>query len=197
MWFVATNSDTLDGVRATTFTVRESYRYAKFPTLLQLTRTRTRSGLLLESHPALWVVAGNAPPGVWKLEILLSSCIAIHLALLHFFSRVFSFLLHLFTMEAKRGTKHFHSSTTGSSSSPSNTSTPPPSPSGSPLPPTSPSVVSSRSPPSPVYEHGGPSEGTPVVDLSSKEEDTFSDTSRDEEPPGDANIIILSDSNEE
>jgi hypothetical protein len=59
-----------------------------------------------------------------------------------------------------------------------------------------------------MYEHGKPSKGFPVVDLSSEEEDTFPDTSRDEEiarklfgdlnrgllgPPGDDNIIVLSD----
>jgi hypothetical protein len=64
-----------------------------------------------------------------------------------------------------------------------------------------------------MYEHGEPSEGFPVVDLSSsEEEDAFPDTSRDEEitrklfggfnrgllgPPGDGRIIILNDSDEE
>jgi hypothetical protein len=32
-----------------------------------------------------------------------------------------------------------------------------------------------------MYEHGEPSEGFPVVDLSSEEEDAFPDTSHDEE----------------
>jgi hypothetical protein len=74
------------------------------------------------------------------------------------------------------------------------------------------SDVSSRRPPSLVHEHGGPLEGIPVVDLSSKEEDVFPDTSRDEEfvrqlfddhnrellgPLGDGNIITLSGSDEE
>jgi hypothetical protein len=63
-----------------------------------------------------------------------------------------------------------------------------------------------------MYVHGGPFEGIPVVDLYSKEEDAFPDTSRDEEFAkqvfsdlnhgligllGDDNIIILSDSDEE
>jgi hypothetical protein len=63
-----------------------------------------------------------------------------------------------------------------------------------------------------MYKHGEPSKGFSVVDLSSEEEDAFTDTSRDEEvtrkifgalnhgllgPPGDGNIIILSDSDEE
>jgi hypothetical protein len=88
---------------------------------------------------------------------------------------------------------------------------PPPSPSRSPLPPDSPPEVSSRRPPSPVYEHGRPFEGISVVDLSSEEEDAFPNTSRDEEcarklfddlnrgllgPPTDNNIIILSDFDE-
>jgi hypothetical protein len=60
-----------------------------------------------------------------------------------------------------------------------------------------------------MYEHGGPSKGLLVVDLSSEEEDATPNTSRDEEiaqklfgalnrgllgPPDDENIIILSDS---
>jgi hypothetical protein len=63
-----------------------------------------------------------------------------------------------------------------------------------------------------MYEHGEPSEGFPMVDLSSQEEDTAPNTSRDEDiirklfddlkcdllgPPGDGNIIILNDSEEE
>jgi hypothetical protein len=63
-----------------------------------------------------------------------------------------------------------------------------------------------------VYERDGPSEWISVVDLSSEEEDAYPDTSRDEEltkqlfddlnygllgPPGDSNIIILSDSDKE
>jgi hypothetical protein len=64
-----------------------------------------------------------------------------------------------------------------------------------------------------VCEQGGPSEGIPVVNLSStEEEDALLDTSRDEEftrrlfgdlnrrvlgPPGDGNVIVLSDSDEE
>jgi hypothetical protein len=63
-----------------------------------------------------------------------------------------------------------------------------------------------------MHEHGEPSEGFSVVDLSSKEEDTFLDTSRDEEiarklfgdlkcmllrPPDDNNMIFLNDSDEE
>jgi hypothetical protein len=58
---------------------------------------------------------------------------------------------------------------------------PPPSPNGSPLPTASPPEASSHRPPSPVYEHGRPSEGILVVDLSSEEEDAFLNTLRDEE----------------
>jgi hypothetical protein len=62
-----------------------------------------------------------------------------------------------------------------------------------------------------VYEHGGPSNEIPVVNLSS-EEDIFPNTSRDEEftrrlfddlncgllgPPGDGNIIVFNDFDEE
>jgi hypothetical protein len=91
----------------------------------------------------------------------------------HFFSRGFSFLLHLFVMKDKRGTKLSRSSTSGSSSLPSSVSTPPPSSSGSLPPPVSPPDVSSRRPPSPMYEHGSPNEEIPVVDLSFEEEDAF------------------------
>jgi hypothetical protein len=63
-----------------------------------------------------------------------------------------------------------------------------------------------------VYEHGGPSEGIPLVDLSSKEDDDFLDTSWDEDfakklfndlnhgllgLPNGGNVIILGDSVEE
>jgi hypothetical protein len=63
-----------------------------------------------------------------------------------------------------------------------------------------------------MYEHGEPSEGFPMVDLSSEEEEATSDTSWEEEithklfgdlnhdllrPPGDDNVIIISDSKEE
>jgi hypothetical protein len=63
-----------------------------------------------------------------------------------------------------------------------------------------------------VQEHGGPSKEVSVVDLSSNEEDALPDTLQDEEfarrlfgdlnrgllgPPGDDNIIFLSDSDEE
>jgi hypothetical protein len=36
-------------------------KYCKFPTLLQLKQTRTRSGLLLRPHPTLWATADNGP----------------------------------------------------------------------------------------------------------------------------------------
>jgi hypothetical protein len=77
----------------------------------------------------------------------------------------------------------------------------------------SPLDVSSRRPPSPVREHGGPSKEIPMVNLSSdEEENTLPDTSRDEEftqrlfvninrgllgPPDDNNVIILNDSDDE
>jgi hypothetical protein len=37
------------------------YKYGKFSTLLQLTQTHTRSGLLLVLHPASWTVVDNGP----------------------------------------------------------------------------------------------------------------------------------------
>jgi hypothetical protein len=63
-----------------------------------------------------------------------------------------------------------------------------------------------------MYEHGEPSKGFPMVDLSSEEEEATSDTSWEEEithklfgdlnhdllrPLGDDNVIIISDSKEE
>jgi hypothetical protein len=91
---------------------------------------------------------------------------------------------------------------------------PPLTPSGSPSPPASPSEISSCRPRSPVFEQGGPSEKVPVVDLSSSsdEEGIIPNILRDEEsakklfddlnrdvlgPPGDSEIIILSDFDEE
>jgi hypothetical protein len=77
----------------------------------------------------------------------------------------------------------------------------------------SPPDVSSHRAPSPVRDHGGPSEEIPVVDLSSDdEENALPNISWDEEfaqrlfgnlncgvlgPPSDDNIIILNDSEEE
>jgi hypothetical protein len=84
-------------------------------------------------------------------------------------------------MEEKRGIKRSRSSASGSSSSSSGASTPPPSPSDSVLPPVSPLEASPHWPPSPVREHGGPSEVIPVVDLSFDEEEIFPDITRDEE----------------
>jgi hypothetical protein len=67
---------------------------------------------------------------------------------------------------------------------------------------------SSQGPPSPMYENGVASEGFPVVDLSSKEEDATPNTLKDENIahklfgdlnhsllglPGDGNVIIFSD----
>jgi hypothetical protein len=97
---------------------------------------------------------------------------------------------------------------------PSDAKTPPPTSSRSPPPPGSPSEVSSHRPRSPVFEQGGPSEKTLVVDLSSSsdEEDHIPDTCHDFEfaqrlydelnrallgLTGDGKIIILSDSNKE
>jgi hypothetical protein len=89
---------------------------------------------------------------------------------------------------------------------------PPSSPIASSPPPASSLGGLSQGPLSPMYKHGEPFEGSLVVDLSSEEEDASPDTSRDEEisqklfgdlnrgllgPPGDGNIIILIDSNEE
>jgi hypothetical protein len=90
----------------------------------------------------------------------------------HFFTfsfRVFLLPLHLFAIEEKRGIKRSRSSVSDSSSSSNGASMPLPSLSESLSPPVSPSDVSSRRPPSPVSEHGEPSEVIPVVDLSSGE----------------------------
>jgi hypothetical protein len=129
-----------------------------------------------------------------------------------FSSRVYSLPLHLCTMEEKRGIKHSRSSASGSSFSSSGASTPTSSLSNSMPPPVSPPEASSRRPPSPVHEHSGPFVAIPVVDLSSDEEEIFLDTTWDKEfarrvfnelnhelfgPPGDGNIITLSDSDEE
>jgi hypothetical protein len=117
-------------------------------------------------------------------------------------------------MEDKRGTKRARSPSKERSSSPSSANTPPPSPFGSPPPLKSPPEISSLRPRSSVFEQGGSSGKTPVVNLSSSsdEEGLITDTSRDEEftrrlfgdlnrdvlgPSGDGKIIILSDSDEE
>jgi hypothetical protein len=125
----------------------------------------------------------------------------------------FTFLvLHLQSMEDKRGTKRAHSPSKEGSPPPDGAKTPPPVPSGSPSLLTSPSEVSSRCPCSPVWEQGGSSEKTLVVDLSSDEGYLIADVSRDEEfarrifcdlncdvlgLPGNGRIIILSDPDEE
>jgi hypothetical protein len=84
-------------------------------------------------------------------------------------------------MEGKRGTKGSCSSMSGSSSSSIDASMPPSSLSESLPPLVSPSDVSLHRLPSLVREHGRPSEGISVVDLSFGEEDDFLDTSHDEE----------------
>jgi hypothetical protein len=117
-------------------------------------------------------------------------------------------------MEDKKNLKRPHSPSDEGSSSPSKASTPPPSRSGSPPPTQSPPATSSRRLCLPLCEQGSPSEPVPVVDLalSSGEEDSVADTSRDEElarklfgdlnrdilgPPDDGKIIVLSDSDDE
>jgi hypothetical protein len=117
-------------------------------------------------------------------------------------------------MEDKKNLKHPRSPSDEGSSSPSKTSTPPPSRSRSPPPIQSPPKTPSRRLCLPPCEQGGPSEPVLVVDLasSSGEEDSFADTSWDEElarklfgdlnrdilgPPGDGKIIVLSDSDDE
>jgi hypothetical protein len=117
-------------------------------------------------------------------------------------------------MEDKKNLKRPRSPSNEGSSSPSKASTPPPSRSGSPLPIQSPSETSSRRLCLPPCEQGGPSEPVLIVDLasSSGDEDSFTDTSRDEDlarklfddlnrdilgSPGDGKIIVLSDSDDE
>jgi hypothetical protein len=99
---------------------------------------------------------------------------SLHLELPQFLHEV-----HSSAMGVKGGIKNSHVHVRSSSSHAA--STPAPSPTRSSLPPASSLEVSSQGPPSPTYEHSEPSEGFPVVDLSSREEDTFLDTSRDEE----------------
>jgi hypothetical protein len=117
-------------------------------------------------------------------------------------------------MEDKKNLKRPRSPSNEGSSPPIKASTPPPSRSGSPPPIQSPPETSSRRLCLPPCEQGGPSEPVPIVDLasSSGEEDSFADTSRDEElarklfgdlnrdilgPPGDGKIIVLSVSDDE
>jgi hypothetical protein len=115
-------------------------------------------------------------------------------------------------MEEKRGIKRSHSSVSGFSSSLSGASTLPPSPSQSVTPPVPLPEASLCRSPSQVREHSGPSEAILVVDLSFDEEEIIPDIMRDEEftrrlfgelnyerprPPGDDNVIILSDSDKE
>jgi hypothetical protein len=115
-------------------------------------------------------------------------------------------------MEAKRGTKHLREHANRSLSSSSDTFTPPPSPTRSSPPSASPLEVSSWRVSSLTYEHDDPSKGFSVEDISSGEDDALPDTSRDEEIarklfgdlnhelvglPGDGNVIILSNSDEE
>jgi hypothetical protein len=117
-------------------------------------------------------------------------------------------------MEDKKNLKRPHSPSDEGSSSLSKASTPPPSRSGCPPLTQSPPVTSSRRLCLPPSEQGGPSEPVPVVDLalSSGEEESIADTSRDEEftrklfddlnrdilgPPGDGKIIVISDSDDE
>jgi hypothetical protein len=106
-------------------------------------------------------------------------------------------------MEDKKNLKRPRSPSNEGSSYPSKASTPPPSLSGSPPPIQSPPDTSSRCLCLPPCEQGGPSEPVPIVDLasSSGEEDSFADTSRDEELArklfGDLNRDILSDSDDE
>jgi hypothetical protein len=145
------------------------------------------------------------------LYILLPSFVDTHPELLHFSLRVFllpSPLNHngryegnqVLSLSLERGL--FISSI----------SMPPSSPSRSPWPPGSPSEVSFHCMRSPIFEQDRPSERIIVVDLSLDEEDLFPDNSWDEEfakklfndlnrdllvPPGDGNIIVLSNSNEE
>jgi hypothetical protein len=117
-------------------------------------------------------------------------------------------------MEDKKNLKRPRSPCVEGSSSPSKASTPPSSRSGSPPPTQSLPVTSSCRLCLSPCEQGGPSEPVPVVDLSlsSGEEDSIADTSRDEEfarklfgdlnrdilgPPGDGKIIVISDSDDE
>jgi hypothetical protein len=117
-------------------------------------------------------------------------------------------------MENKKNLKCPHSPSDEGSSSPSKGSTPPPSRSGCPPSTQSPPAISSCRLCLPPCEQGGASEPVPVVDsaLSSGEEESIADTSRDEEfarklfgdlnrdilgPPGDGKIIVISDSDDE
>jgi hypothetical protein len=135
-----------------------------------------------------------------------------HLELLHFSLKVFPFFLHFFTMGVKRGIKCSHVYVSVSSSSSSDALTPPSSPTGSLPPPASSLEGLIPGAAVPNVQAWQALWGFPMVDLSSGEEDTFPDTSRDEEiawklfgnlnrgllgPPGDDNFIVLSDSDKE
>jgi hypothetical protein len=117
-------------------------------------------------------------------------------------------------MKDKKNLKRPRSPSDEGSSSPSKASTPPPSHYGSPSSTQSLPATSSRRLCLPLCEQGGPSEPVPVVDLtlSSGEEDSVADTSRDEEfarklfgdlnrdilgSSGNGKIIIISDSDDE
>jgi hypothetical protein len=117
-------------------------------------------------------------------------------------------------MEDKKNLKRPRSPSDEGSSSSSKASTPPPSRSGCPPPTQSPLATSSRRLCLPPCEQGGPSESVPVVDLalSSGEEESIADTSRDEKfdrklfgdlnrdilgSSGDGKIIVISDSDDE
>jgi hypothetical protein len=117
-------------------------------------------------------------------------------------------------MEDKKNLKCPHPPSDEGSSSPNKASTPPPSLSGCPPPTQSPPATSSHRLCLPPCEQGGPSEPVPVVDLtlSSGEEESIADISRDEEfarklfgdlnrdilgSPDDGKIIVISDSDDD
>jgi hypothetical protein len=142
----------------------------------------------------------------------------LHLSLIaisHFFTFRLGFsslLLHLTTLEDKRGIKCPRLPSKGGSSSPSSVATPPPAPSESPPLPGSPPEVFSRHHRSPVFEQGGPSKRIPAWVFHRTRKMSSHDTSWDEDfartlfgdlnhgllrPPDYGSVIIISDSDEE
>jgi hypothetical protein len=117
-------------------------------------------------------------------------------------------------MEEQRGIKRERSPSPEGNPSPNDTKTPPLVPSGSPPSPGSPSKISSCHPYSPVFEQGGSSGKTPMIDLSlsSDEENFIANISRDAKftkklfgdlnynilrPLSDGKVIIIDDSDEQ
>jgi hypothetical protein len=117
------------------------------------------------------IVAARRSPGykylIHSLLGIISHSFSLSLPRLGFSSLVLCFA----TIEGKRGIKRERSPSADGSHAASDANTPPSAPSGTPSPPGSPTEVSSRRPRSPVLKQGGPFGTTPVVDLSSPQDE--------------------------